>query len=217
MKPLRHRILQGIMKKQLGGTFLGIVIGLMIGLALALVVAVFVSKVPIPFIDKDPARQTMSEAVEAKRNQSWNPNAALAGKNPVRPASASGAATVGGAPAASAPLAAPGVAAPASEAVAAKAADPIADLARAKSSVSSPDPFLYFVQIGAFRSNEDATAQKAKLSLLGIETKVSEREQSGRAVFRVRAGPFEQREDAEKVRDRVEAASFEAVLVRVQK
>ena len=205
------------MNKQLGGTFLGIVIGLMIGLALAMVVAVFISKVPIPFLEKDPTRQGLSEAAEAKKNQGWNPNAALAGKNPARPASASDEASVASAQVASAPVAATGVVRPASEAAAAKSADPIADLARAKSAASPPDPFLYFIQVGAFRSNEDANAQKAKLSLLGIETKVSEREQSGRAVFRVRAGPFEQRDDAEKVRERVEGASFEAVLVRVQK
>ena len=211
------------MNKQLGGTFLGIVIGLMVGLALAMVVAVFISKVPIPFLDKDPSQQGLSEAAEAKKNQGWNPNAALAGKNPVRPASASGAASAAsvagaaGAEVGSAPLAATSVTRPASEAAAAQSADPIADLARAKSSASPPDPFLYFIQVGAFRSAEDANAQKAKLSLLGIETKVSEREQSGRAVFRVRAGPFEQREDAEKARERVEGASFEAVLVRVQR
>ena len=205
------------MNKQLGGTFLGIVIGLMLGLALALVVAVFISKVPVPFLDRDPTQQGLSEAAEAKKNQGWNPNAALAGKNPARPASASGAASVASAEAASAPLAAPSVTRPASEAAAAKPVDPIADLARAKSSASPADPFLYFIQIGAFRSAEDANAQKAKLSLLGIETKVSEREQAGRAVFRVRSGPFEQREEAEKVRERVEGASFEAVLVRVQR
>jgi cell division protein FtsN len=198
------------MNKQFGGTFLGIIIGLMLGLALALIVAVFISKVPVPFLDKDPSQQGLSDAAEAKKNQGWNPNAPLAGKNPARPASASSAAT------ASVPAAANPVP-PASEAAATKSADPIADLARAKSSASPADPFLYFIQIGAFRSAEDANAQKAKLSLLGIETKVSEREQAGRAVFRVRSGPFEQREEAEKVRERVEGASFEAVLVRVQR
>lgn len=197
------------MNKQYGGTFFGIVIGLMIGLALALIVAVFISKVPVPFLVKDPSQQGLSEAAEAKKNQGWNPNAPLAGKNPARPASASG---VASAAAALVPVAATSATPPA-----AKSADPIADLARAKSSASPADPFLYFIQVGAFRSAEDANAQKVKLSLLGIETKVSEREQSGRAVFRVRAGPFEQREEAEKARERVEGASFEAVLVRVQR
>lgn len=202
------------MNKQHGGTFLGLVIGLMIGLALALIVAVFISKVPVPFLDKDPSRQGLTEAAEAKKNQGWNPNAPLAGKNPARAASASG---VTSPAAVSAPAAATSAAPPAAEVAGAKSADPIADLARAKSSAKEADPFLYFIQVGAYRNAEDANAQKAKLSLLGIETKVSEREQAGRAVFRVRAGPFEQREEAEKARERVESASFEAVLVRVQR
>ena len=41
-------------------------------------------------------------------------------------------------------------------------------------------------------------AQRAKLSLSGVEAKVSEREQSGRMVFRVRVGPFDKKEDAEQ-------------------
>ena len=36
---------------------------------------------------------------------------------------------------------------------------------------------------------EDAEAQRAKLSLTGVETKITEREQSGRMVYRVRTGP----------------------------
>ena len=45
----------------------------------------------------------------------------------------------------------------------------------------------------------DADAQKAKLSMMGIEAKVSEREQAGRAIFRVRSGPFDDKEQAEKI------------------
>ena len=47
----------------------------------------------------------------------------------------------------------------------------------------------YWVQVGAYRTAEDAESQRAKLSLTGIETKISEREQSGRTVYRVRVGP----------------------------
>lgn len=207
------------MKQQSGGTFLGIVLGFAAGLAVALVAAVFISKVPVPFLGKNPVQQPMSEAAEAKKNQGWNPNAPLAGKNPARPALAAQAALG----AASAPVAAPnsvtGGAAALASALAkpAPAPDPIAGIAKNKSAGSPAEPFIYFVQAGAFRGAEEADAQKAKLSLLGIESKVTEREQSGRAVFRVRAGPFEQREDADKVRERIEGASFEAVLVRVQR
>ena len=73
------------------------------------------------------------------------------------------------------------------------------------------------MQVGAFRTVEDAESQRAKLSLAGIDAKVSEREQSGRVVFRVRVGPFERREDAEKSKDRLDASGYETSLVRVQR
>jgi cell division protein FtsN len=52
------------------------------------------------------------------------------------------------------------------------------------------DPFDYFVQAGAFPNQQDADAQRAKLAMLGWEARVSEREQNGRTVYRVRMGRF---------------------------
>ena len=73
------------------------------------------------------------------------------------------------------------------------------------------------MQAGAFRTPEDAEAQRAKLSLMGIEAKVTEREQSGRQVFRVRVGPFEKKEDADRQKEKLEAGGVETALVRVQR
>jgi cell division protein FtsN len=99
----------------------------------------------------------------------------------------------------------------------APSADPLGDLVKAKSANVALDPFTYQVQTGAFRSAEDAESHRAKLALLGMDVKVTEREQSGRTVYRVRAGPFERKEDAEKSKERLEAAGIETVLVRVQR
>ncbi|MFY8014147.1 MAG: SPOR domain-containing protein, partial [Limnohabitans sp.] len=79
------------------------------------------------------------------------------------------------------------------------------------------DPFTYFVQAGAFKSAADADAQKAKLSMMGIEAKVSEREQAGRTIFRVRSGPFDDKDQAEKIKARLDATGMDAALVRVQR
>ena len=91
-------------------------------------------------------------------------------------------------------------------------ADPLGDLAKAKA-----DPFNYFIQTGAFRTEDDAQAQRAKLALGGMDAKITEREQSGRMVYRVRVGPFEKRDDADKVKDKLEAGGYETVIVRIQK
>jgi cell division protein FtsN len=92
-----------------------------------------------------------------------------------------------------------------------------ATLAPSAPTAASNDPFTYFVQAGAFKSANDADAQKAKLSMMGIEAKVSEREQAGRAIFRVRSGPFDDKEQAEKIKARLDANGMDAALVRVQR
>jgi len=76
---------------------------------------------------------------------------------------------------------------------------------------------MYFVQAGAFRTTDDADAQRAKLSLMGIEARVTEREQAGRTVYRVRAGPFNKKEDADRLKDRLDGNGLESALVRVQR
>lgn len=224
-----------MLKRQRGSVIVGIIIGVVIGLAAALAVAVYVTKVPVPFMNKGSTGRTAEQdAAESKKNQNWDPNAPLYGKNPARPApqaagtaapaaGASGATFGAAAPskeAASAPAAAAAASAPKAAAAPkppAVAADPLGELAAARSGNPAADPFLYFVQVGAFRTAEDAEAHRAKLSLMGVEAKVTEREQSGRPVFRVRVGPFERKEDADRSKEKLEAGGVETALVRVQR
>lgn len=116
------------------------------------------------------------------------------------------------------------------EANATPSSDPLGDLARARSGMgsnttasasssgaASADPFVYFVQAGAYRTPEDAEAQRAKLSLMGVEARVTEREQAGRTVYRVRAGPFNKKDDADQLKERLDSGGLESALVRVQR
>jgi cell division protein FtsN len=222
-------------QRQRGGTLLGFVLGLVIGLSVALGVAMYVTKVPMPFSNKNQTRSADQDAVEAQKNKDWNPNGALQSK-PAAPAvppdaaaapntgaagAAGGAATAGtpgptgssGATPPAANMPAPAVTADPPIAAPAPAATP----QPATKAAASSDPFTYFVQAGAFKSAADADAQKAKLSMMGIEAKVSEREQAGRAIFRVRSGPFDDKEQAEKIKSRLDASGMDAALVRVQR
>lgn len=119
----------------------------------------------------------------------------------------------------------------------AEGSDPLGDLARARSggnratsgdtqvaavspsaaATPSADPFVYFVQAGAFRTQDDAHAQRARLSLMGVEARVTEREQAGRTVYRVRVGPFGQKAEADRAKSRLDSNGFESALVRVQR
>jgi cell division protein FtsN len=249
------------MKKQRGGTLLGLVIGALVGLGIALMVAVYVTKVPVPFMNKNASRSANSDAEENKRNKDWNPNAPLAGKNPAKATpSISGELSPAPepeptiivpdplltpdrdtapeetkkpeqkperavkTPKPAAPVAAtPAVPAPAVVAKPARptSADPLGDLVKSRSEASPAssraDPFNYFIQAGAFRTPEDAEQQRARLVLLGMQAKVTEREQSGRTVYRVRVGPFDKKDDADKIKDRLDNNSIETALVRVQR
>ena len=153
------------MKQQRGGTLLGLIIGLVIGLGLALAVAVYVTKVPIPFANKGQSRSTEQDAAEARKNKDWDPNAPLYGKNPAKPTSAASAPVAEAA--ASAPRAAVVAPEPKTDGKPAASADPLGDLAKARSSAVTVDPFSYYVQAGAYRTVEDAEAQRAKLSQIG--------------------------------------------------
>ena len=222
---------------QRGGFALGLVAGLLIGLALALGVALYITKAPIPFVNKVPQRTAEQDSAEAERNRSWDPNAPLGGKAVARPgAAASGAvAAVTVVPAAPvvaasaappAPLAAmpPAVAAVPAPATKPPAKDPAAILAGGgaapvPASPSTPlaDPFVYFVQAGAYGRSEDAEQQRARLGLIGQAARITEREQAGRTVYRVRLGPFPTREEADGLQSRLQEQSIEAQIVRVEK
>jgi cell division protein FtsN len=213
------------MRTQRGGMFVGFIAGLLVGLALALGVALYVTKVPVPFIDKVPRATAEQDAAETERNRNWNPNESLASKVPVRP------------PASSAPVAAPAAGQDGNDAASGALLPNVATVpagsqppATAAVSTARPatggdasarpagDPFVYFVQIGAYGRNEDAEQQRARLAMAGMTARVTEREQAGRTVYRVRLGPFEVRETAEAVKQQAADGGFaDAALVRQQR
>lgn len=73
------------------------------------------------------------------------------------------------------------------------------------------------MQAGAFRNAEEAEAQRARLALLGFDAKVSEREQAGQRIYRVRLGPFGNKVEAEVMQERLRAKQIDTALVRVQR
>ena len=218
------------MNQQRGSTLVGFIIGLVVGLGIALGVAIYVTKVPIPFMNKGQSRSADQDAAEAEKNKEWDPNAPLYSKK----AAKSGDKTDDDkAEAKSEPKP------DAAVKVDPKSTDPLGDLAKVKTAEPKPaepkpaepkaaepkvaepkpvsaDPFIYFVQAGAYRTSEEAEAQRAKTGMLGLETKISERDQGGRTVYRVRVGPMDKAE-AERVRAKVEAAHIDSAMVRGQR
>jgi len=106
--------------------------------------------------------------------------------------------------------------------------DPLADLVKRKTVVQQGDvssdavvakaePFIYYVQIGAFVNKGEADSQKAQAAMSGFSADISEREQAGRQVYRVRLGPFESKEAADTAKARLGAAGMNGALVRTQR
>lgn len=204
------------MKMEKGGFLLGMIVGVLLGLAGALIVALYITKTPVPFLNKVPQRTAEQDAAEAERNKDWDPNALLAGK----PVSKAASGVIGApkpAPAAT-PLPALPKAAPASAAASgAGRADKAVAVPAAASAAAGVDPFVYFVQVGAFNKSDDAEAQHAKVAMLGFAAKVYEFEQSGRTVYRVRVGPFDKKDDADAQQKKIEAAGVAVHMVRMER
>jgi len=171
-------------------------------------VALYVTKVPLPFINKVPQRTAEQDAAEVERNKNWDPNAALGNKAPAKPAA------TGGAP----PPVLPPAPSPAPAPVTAAAPPPAASVASApKPARPGAGGLLFFAQAGAFTRADDAEAQRAKLALLGLDARITEREQAGRTVYRVRIGPFEARAQADAAIEKLQAAGVDSTLVRVER
>ena len=185
-------------KRQGGGTILGFLSGLVLGLVIAVVVAIFVTRAPVPFVNrlaKGPDRVTdIKPGAEAP-----DPNRPLYGK--------SRQAADGGAPSSSLPPPSPPagpIAAlsppPASPALPPGGVDalpspPSANVIPGPGRVADADredKTTFVLQAGAFRSQDDAEGMKARLALIGYEARVLNSDVNGQTLYRVRVGPYAQ-------------------------
>jgi cell division protein FtsN len=193
---------------------IGFVLGLVLGVGAALAVAVYVTKVPVPFVDRGITRKAEQDVQEAERNKGWNPNAGMGFKHelPAPPAPAAPAEPTAPTEAAATPAPNASPATP----------DAVGELLKDKASAppatppAAADKLSFFVQAGAFRSADEAEAQRARLALLGLNAQVTEREQAGKPIYRVRLGPYKEQDKAESALGQLKAGGLEAALVRVQ-
>lgn len=199
--------------RQRGGTLLGIVIGLVIGLGIALAVAMVITKTPIPFTDKS-GRQ---KAQEPTASQTGDPNQPMYRKRGAQPGTGEVAPpenTAAPQPPARQELrvepAAPGSAAEPGSA-------PIVEQSAPVRPEAQEEKWQYYLQAGAFREMHDAESMRAKLALLGVEARVSERQADTGLLYRVRVGPFDQMDTMNRVRSKLTEAGIDAAVVRISR
>lgn len=169
-----------------GGTLLGFMAGLIVGLTIAVVVAIFVTRAPVPFLNK---AKRSADRLEAPRTEAETPDP----NRPLYSRSAPG------------PMAAPVPGATLPSPVAPVSPAPPGTL----DAVSS-----YVLQAGAFRDQDDAEGMRAKLALIGYEARVVEADVDGRPMFRVRVGPYADLNTMNDVRARLAQSGIEASVVR---
>jgi cell division protein FtsN len=198
--------------QQQGSTLTGFIIGLVVGLAVAVVVALLINKTSTPFTNN---KQGKAEN-EVATGQLQDPNKPLYGKQDavkdavqeVAKQSATKAVEAQAKANAPASTAATTAAAPASAA---------APTTAASNAAVTEDKYIYFLQIGAFKEQADAEGARAKMALLGLEAKVSEKAGDTGTLYRVRIGPFNQMDEVNKMRSKMTENGVDAAIVRTTK
>ncbi len=216
--------------KQAGGTILGIIIGLIIGLAIAVVVAVTITKTPISFVDRgmkaDKGSNGASQLPDLNKSLYGNREPAKQAAKEFQkdaevtvttdPASAAAAAPAK--PDAKVPVVDKSTAAVAAAKPKAAEAKPADGKESAKEAAAGEEKWIYYLQAGAFREQADAENAKAKLALLGIEARITERpSDDGSVLYRVRIGPLAQVDAMNKVRSKLSENGVDVAVVRIPK
>lgn len=221
-----------------GGTLIGFMMGLVLGLGVAVIVAIFVTRAPVPFMNKtNKAAERVLEGRSA--TDLPDPNKTMYGKQ--KQASAPSSAGPAPAPTASAdsansgitPAPAPSVepssnsvlggilskenpppvvVAPPITAPTTPGKDPINDAIKE----SIEDRTTYQLQAGAFRQQEDAESMKGKLSLLGYESRILTAKVNDETLYRVRVGPYKQLDDMNKARGRMAENKIDVTVIRIK-
>ncbi|HYG44023.1 MAG TPA: SPOR domain-containing protein [Bordetella sp.] len=207
--------------KQRGSTMYGALAGLLIGLVIAAVVAFYVTKAPMPFVDRATREPDRTQLPDPR--QAPDPNQGLYGRDGAAGTPPSG-------PTATAPAPLPGLqpsAPPPSKGTSDElgaliatlppgGTQPQAPAASAAPPARAPAPAAgkYFLQAGAYRVLEDAEALKARILLLGLPVAVQRAEVNGMQINRVRVGPFARLDDMNRARGRLGENKIESAVVR---
>ncbi len=76
---------------------------------------------------------------------------------------------------------------------------------------------VYMIQVGSFRSFVEAESMKAQLAFLGIEADVEAISSKGETWHRVRVGPFTEKRELNRIRNRLHANDYNTMLVKLRK
>ena len=91
---------------------------------------------------------------------------------------------------------------------------PESEIKEEQARIAPKENIRYTLQVGSFRSHDDADSLKAQLAFLGIESDIQKVSSGGEKWFRVRVGPFGNTRDMNKIRNRLHANDYNPMLVK---
>jgi cell division protein FtsN len=86
---------------------------------------------------------------------------------------------------------------------------------RTQEAVAIEAPGVYVVQAGSFLTESDAEAQRARLALLGIESRIQHVSIDDRRFHRVRVGPTDDLDELNSIRTRLLNGGIESMIMRM--
>jgi cell division protein FtsN len=193
----------------------GFLAGMVTGLALAAGAAIYLTGAPLPFVNR------VQPSTEKVTPEAADPNRPLFSLHiPTAPRAPSGGTAAEGAPpppggggAVAAQGPAPEAAAPAEAPAPGEAAKALPAPVPAPAEAAGDQGARLMLQVGAYKTAEDADATRARLALLGLDAKVTQVQADGATLYRVRLGPYGQLDDLNGIRRTLSENGMEAQLV----
>ena len=181
-----------------GGFLLGIFVGVVAGLALALGIAFYLNKTPMPFLTAKPTK--------SDKDLAGGKPPAIAGL----PQGSSAPPAAGEKPKFDFYKILPGQEEPVTE-------KELRERSRTARGQQESSKDVYFIQAGSFQNPADADNQKARLAILGFESRVEPANLPDKGTwYRVRLGPYNKVEEINRVRQALAQNGIDASLVKIK-
>ncbi len=93
---------------------------------------------------------------------------------------------------------------------------PESEIREEQAKLKPKEDVAYMIQVGSFRNFVDADSLKAQLAFLGIEADVEAISSKGETWHRVRVGPFKEKRELNRIRNRLHSNDINTMLVKIR-
>ncbi len=94
---------------------------------------------------------------------------------------------------------------------------PESEIKEEQARIKEKNNIAYMIQVGSFRAYGEADSLKAQMAMLGIEADIDPVSSKGEQWLRVRVGPFTDKRELNKIRNRLHKNNINTMLVQIKK